>query len=108
MIRQETQAVEIPLWVVLMAVFAAGLAASLLAAKREFDITGVLMLTIVAALGGGIIRDTLIQRGTPAAFRLAHAARRRHRRPHSLRTSRRHLAATLEAGPQTRGMRDNR
>jgi uncharacterized membrane protein YeiH len=62
------EVVEIPIWVDLLAVFAAGIAASLLATKKEFDITGILLLTVVAALGGGIIRDTLIQRGTPAAL----------------------------------------
>jgi uncharacterized membrane protein YeiH len=67
-LRQDAQVVEIPLWVDLLAVFAAGVAASILATKREFDITGIILLTIVAALGGGIIRDTLIQRGTPAAL----------------------------------------
>jgi uncharacterized membrane protein YeiH len=61
-------AVEVPIWVDLLAVFAAGLAASLLATREKLDIVGVVLLTIVAALGGGIIRDTLIQRGTPAAL----------------------------------------
>jgi uncharacterized membrane protein YeiH len=60
--------VEIPLWIDLMAVFVAGLAAALLASKKELDVTGVFFLAIVGALGGGIIRDTLIQRGTPAAL----------------------------------------
>jgi uncharacterized membrane protein YeiH len=60
--------VEIPLWVDLLAVFVAGVAAALLASKKDLDVTGVFFLAIVGALGGGIIRDTLIQRGTPAAL----------------------------------------
>jgi uncharacterized membrane protein YeiH len=60
--------VEIPLWIDLLAVFVAGVAAALLASRRELDVTGVFFLAIVGALGGGIIRDTLVQRGTPAAL----------------------------------------
>lgn len=60
--------VEIPLWIDLLAVFVAGVAAALLASRKELDVTGVFFLAVVGALGGGIIRDTLIQRGTPAAL----------------------------------------
>ena len=41
---------------------------ALIAARRDFDITGVIFLAIISGLGGGILRDTLIQRGTPVAF----------------------------------------
>jgi uncharacterized membrane protein YeiH len=63
-----TDAVEIPRWIDLLAVFAGALAGSLLATKRDFDIIGIFVLAIVGGLGGGLIRDVLIQRGTPAAL----------------------------------------
>jgi uncharacterized membrane protein YeiH len=60
--------VEVPTEVDLLAVFVAGIAGALIAARRDFDITGVIFLAIISGLGGGILRDTLIQRGTPVAF----------------------------------------
>jgi uncharacterized membrane protein YeiH len=60
--------VEIPTEIDLLAVFVAGIAGALIAARRDFDITGVIFLAIISGLGGGILRDTLIQRGTPVAF----------------------------------------
>ena len=64
----EVSPVEIPTEVDLLAVFVAGIAGSLIAARRDFDITGVIFLAVISGLGGGILRDTLIQRGTPVAF----------------------------------------
>ncbi|HET9200372.1 MAG TPA: trimeric intracellular cation channel family protein [Dehalococcoidia bacterium] len=61
-------AVEIPLWIDLLAVFIAGLSGSLIAFRNRFDPAGVLVITLVSAMGGGIIRDVLIGRGTPAAL----------------------------------------
>lgn len=58
----------VPLWFDLLAVFIAGISGSLLAIKNRFDPSGVLAITLVAALGGGIIRDVIISRGPPAAF----------------------------------------
>jgi uncharacterized membrane protein YeiH len=60
--------VEVPTEIDLLAVFVAGIAGALIAARRDFDITGVIFLAIISGLGGGILRDTLIQRGTPVAF----------------------------------------
>ena len=60
--------VEVPTEVDLLAVFVAGIAGALIAARRDFDITGVIFLAVISGLGGGILRDTLIQRGTPVAF----------------------------------------
>lgn len=60
--------VAIPEWIDVSAVFMAALAGSLLATKKNLDITGILLIAVVAGLGGGILRDTLIQRGTPAAL----------------------------------------
>ncbi|MDU0479246.1 trimeric intracellular cation channel family protein [Staphylococcus chromogenes] len=39
-----------------------------IARQRRFDIVGFSILAVSAALGGGMIRDTLLQRGTPAAI----------------------------------------
>jgi uncharacterized membrane protein YeiH len=64
----EVSPVEIPTAVDLLAVFVAGIAGALIAARRDFDITGVIFLAVISGLGGGILRDTLIQRGTPVAF----------------------------------------
>jgi uncharacterized membrane protein YeiH len=60
--------VEIPLWIDLLAVFIAGLSGSLIAIRSRFDIAGALVIAVVSALGGGIIRDILIGRGPPAAL----------------------------------------
>ncbi len=64
----EVSPVEVPTGVDLLAVFVAGIAGALIAARHDFDITGVIFLAVISGLGGGILRDTLIQRGTPVAF----------------------------------------
>lgn len=60
--------VEIPLWIDLLAVFIAGLSGSLIAIRNKFDPSGVIVITLVSAMGGGILRDVLIGRGPPAAL----------------------------------------
>jgi len=52
----------------LLATFAGALSGGLAAVKRRFDITGVLTLAIVVGMGGGIVRDVLLQRYGIAAF----------------------------------------
>jgi uncharacterized membrane protein YeiH len=52
----------------LLATFAGGLSGGLAAVKRKFDIMGVLTLAIVVGMGGGIIRDLLLQKYGIAAF----------------------------------------
>lgn len=52
----------------LSAVLASGLSGALLASKKRFDLGGLAFLTLVAGLGGGLIRDMLLQRGLPAAL----------------------------------------
>lgn len=56
-----------PVWD-LLATFAGGLSGGLAAVKRKFDIMGVLTLAIVVGMGGGIIRDLLLQKYGIAAF----------------------------------------
>lgn len=46
----------------LLATFAGGLTGGLAAVRRKFDIVGVLTLAIVSGMGGGMIRDVLLQR----------------------------------------------
>jgi uncharacterized membrane protein YeiH len=52
----------------LLATFAGALSGGLAAVKRKFDITGVVTLAIVVGMGGGIIRDVLLQKLGIAAF----------------------------------------
>nr|WP_257202109.1 trimeric intracellular cation channel family protein [Corynebacterium cystitidis] len=45
-----------------------GIIGGTIARQRGFDIVGFLFLALFSALGGGMIRDTLIQQGAPAAI----------------------------------------
>jgi len=54
-------AVTLPLYLDLVAVFLGGLSGSLHAVRRGFAITGLVALAIAAGLGGGILRDVLLQ-----------------------------------------------
>ncbi len=58
----------IPTWVDVTAVAIGALSGALLAVRHEFDINGTLMMAIVTGLGGGLIRDVLLQVGTPIAL----------------------------------------
>lgn len=60
--------VEIPFWVEATAIVAGAAAGSLRAVREHLAISGVVALAVALGLGGGIIRDTLIQSGTPIAF----------------------------------------
>jgi uncharacterized membrane protein YeiH len=61
-------AVTVPAAWELLAVFAGGLSGALTAVRRKFDIVGIITLAIVTGLGGGMIRDVLLQRFGIAAF----------------------------------------
>lgn len=52
----------------LLGVFIMGVAAGALAARLNFDVVGFAIIGIVAGLGGGIVRDLVLDYGTPAAF----------------------------------------
>lgn len=45
-----------------------GIIGGTIARKRNYDIIGFLFLALFSALGGGMLRDTLIQEGAPAAI----------------------------------------
>jgi uncharacterized membrane protein YeiH len=49
--------------------FVFGLSGGLLAIRKRMDVFGVAVLSLAAALGGGILRDVLIGATPPAAFR---------------------------------------
>ena len=56
------------LWLDLAGVFFFAVSGSLLAARKQFDIIGSLLLASVVSLGGGVIRDIIINAGPPTAF----------------------------------------
>ncbi len=56
------------LWLDLAGVFFFAVSGSLLAARKQFDIIGSLLLASVVSLGGGVIRDVIINEGPPTAF----------------------------------------
>jgi len=54
--------VQIPPVLEVMAAFAGGLAGALTGVRRQLDVVGVATLAVAAGLGGGIIRDLLLQK----------------------------------------------
>ena len=63
-----TDAVTLPLYLDLTAVFLGGLSGSLHAVRKGFAVTGLVAMAIAAGLGGGIVRDLLLQSGSPVAL----------------------------------------
>jgi uncharacterized membrane protein YeiH len=59
---------DVPVWVECIAVGAGALFGAFSAINERMAITGVLALAAVAGVGGGIIRDTLLQTGPPVAL----------------------------------------
>lgn len=52
----------------LAGVFANGFIGGAIARRLRFDVVGFVVLAVLSGLGGGILRDTLIQAQTPIAF----------------------------------------
>lgn len=52
----------------LVGVFLNGVLGGTIARQRRFDLVGFAILAIVSALGGGMLRDTLLQEGPPVAL----------------------------------------
>lgn len=52
----------------LTGVFANAMLGGVIARRQRFDPVGFVTLAVLSGLGGGIIRDTLLQRGTPVAL----------------------------------------
>jgi uncharacterized membrane protein YeiH len=55
---------QLPAWTPFLAVFVAAIGGGVMAARRGFDVVGVLTLAIAAGTGGLLLRDTLLQNGT--------------------------------------------
>jgi len=55
---------SLPHWTQLAAVGVGAVSGAAFAARRGFDVVGVLVLSVAAGLGGLLLRDTLLQRGT--------------------------------------------
>jgi uncharacterized membrane protein YeiH len=53
----------LPTWTLYLAVVVSGLAGAVYAARRGFDVTGVLVLSVASGLGGLLLRDVLLARG---------------------------------------------
>lgn len=60
--------VHVPLFYEVTAAFIGGLSGAVHADERRMDISGIVTLAIVNALGGGILRDVLLQKHGIAAF----------------------------------------
>ena len=60
--------IQVPAWADLTAIGVGALAGALHAERKGLDVIGVLLLAVATGLGGGIIRDLLIGRGTPVAL----------------------------------------
>jgi uncharacterized membrane protein YeiH len=54
-------AIVMPRYIDLTAAFAGGLVGGLTGVEKHFDVTGVVTLAVVGGLGGGILRDVLLQ-----------------------------------------------
>ena len=52
----------------LIGVFAFALSGGLLAVRKRYELVGVVALSLVTALGGGVIRDLLLGATPPTAF----------------------------------------
>ena len=52
---------QLPPTLEILAIFTGALSGAMLGVNRKFDITGVAVLALVAGLGGGLIRDVLLQ-----------------------------------------------
>ena len=63
-----TSALDIPSWVEISAIAFGAVAGALTGLRVRFDIAGVLFLAVTCGLGGGLLRDVLLQRGTPVAL----------------------------------------
>jgi uncharacterized membrane protein YeiH len=59
---------HLPTWIDVTAVAVGALSGALVAVRSRFDISGILIMAIVTGLGGGMIRDILLQQGAPVAL----------------------------------------
>ena len=59
---------SLPVWSAYAAVMIGGVAGASYAARRQFDVIGVLGLAVASGLGGLLLRDVLLQKGTPVVL----------------------------------------
>lgn len=59
-----TSAEIIPLWLDLWAVIVGGISGALIGCEKKLDMVGVLACALLTGLGGGLIRDTIMQAGS--------------------------------------------
>lgn len=59
---------DLALMLDLLGVFFFAVSGSLLAARKGFDLVGSLLLGSMAGLGGGVVRDIILNTGPPSAF----------------------------------------
>jgi uncharacterized membrane protein YeiH len=59
---------SLPTWTPLFAVVVGAVAGAAYAARRGSDVVGVLLLAFVQGMGGLLLRDTLLQTGTPTVL----------------------------------------
>lgn len=60
--------IDVPPWLDLLTIVVAALGGALFASRRGVTVTGVLLIAVAAGLGGGMIRDVLLDVGPPLAI----------------------------------------
>ena len=60
--------IDVPSWLDVLTVVVAALGGALFASRRRVTITGVLLVAVSVGLGGGMIRDVLLDVGAPKAL----------------------------------------
>ncbi len=60
---------SLPVWWDLTATFLYALVGTRFAIMRGYDVVGVLMISLIVSVGGGLLRDILLQAGPPVALR---------------------------------------
>ncbi|SHN45089.1 trimeric intracellular cation channel family protein [Cryptosporangium aurantiacum] len=63
-----TAALTIPAWLDAASAAVGGLFGALTARQAGLDLMGSVVIAVATGLGGGLLRDTLLQRGTPVAL----------------------------------------
>lgn len=59
----------LPIWWDLLATFLYALVGTRFAITKGYDVVGVVVLSLIAGVGGGLLRDVLLQNGAPVALR---------------------------------------
>lgn len=60
--------VGIPAGFDLVGIFAFAISGALMAVRKDFDIVGLVILAVITALGGGVLRDLILGDTPPVAF----------------------------------------